>query len=82
LTALRGKGLLLGFSLNAAAIPAVEGKTVAQILAAKLMARGLLTVPAGPETLRILPPLNVTTDEIDEALAIIQQTTADITNGL
>ena len=46
------------------------------------MARGLLTVPAGPETLRILPPLNVTKDEIDDALAIIRLTTRDFTNEL
>ena len=37
-------------------------------------AAGLLTVPAGPETVRWLPPLNVTPAEIDQALAIMHAT--------
>jgi acetylornithine aminotransferase len=42
------------------------------------MEKGLLTVPAGPEALRILPPLTVTTEEIDDALEIIRSTVAEI----
>ncbi len=36
-----------------------------------LQAAGLLVVKAGGNSLRLLPPLNVTTDEIDEALTIL-----------
>jgi acetylornithine/succinyldiaminopimelate/putrescine aminotransferase len=32
----------------------------------------LLVPAAGPETIRLLPPLNVTEEEIDEALVIIR----------
>jgi 4-aminobutyrate aminotransferase-like enzyme len=32
-----------------------------------------LLVPAGPNTIRLLPPLNVTDAEIDEALAILHE---------
>jgi 4-aminobutyrate aminotransferase-like enzyme len=39
-----------------------------------LISKGLITVPAGPDTLRLLPPLNVTDGEIDEALAILKDT--------
>lgn len=74
ITALRGKGLLLGFVINPAAMPTIEGKTPAQVLCGELMKHGLLTVPAGPEALRILPPLTVSCEEIDEALAIIHST--------
>ena len=35
------------------------------------MEHGLLCPPAGPNTLRLLPPLNVTEAEVDEALAIL-----------
>jgi acetylornithine/N-succinyldiaminopimelate aminotransferase len=35
------------------------------------MERGLLVPPAGPNTFRLLPPLNVTDAEVNEALAII-----------
>ena len=34
----------------------------------KLMAAGLLAIPAGERVIRLLPPLNVTGTEIDEAL--------------
>ena len=38
------------------------------------MKNGLLTVPAGTDTLRWLPPLNVSDSEIDEALSILKNT--------
>ncbi len=70
-TEIRGKGLLLGIGLDPTMIPAPEGKTPALVVVHQLMERGLLVPPAGPNTFRILPPLNVTDAEIDEALAII-----------
>jgi len=69
----RGGGLLLGISLNPDLIPAPEGKTPALVVCTKLMELGLLAPPAGPTTFRLLPPLNVTGEEIDEALSIIRQ---------
>lgn len=74
LNGLRGMGLLLGFTLDASFIPAVEGKTPAQVIVAQLMEHGLLTVPAGPDVVRFLPPLTVSREEIDEALRILHQT--------
>ena len=38
------------------------------------MDNGLLTVAAGTETLRWLPPLNVTEAEVAEALEILKNT--------
>lgn len=73
LTEVRGLGLLLGIGLNPSLIPTAEGSTPALTLVKDLMAEGLLLVPAGPETLRLLPPLNVTDSEVDEALAIIHR---------
>lgn len=74
----RGLGLLLGIALDPASIPTTPGRTSAQVLMARLMDHGLLTVPAGPDTLRLLPPLNVADAEIDEALAILHATLAEI----
>jgi len=68
----RGSGLLLGVRLNPDLIPVPEGKTAALVVVTKLMEHGLLAPPAGPNTFRLLPPLNVTADEIDEALAIVK----------
>ena len=33
---------------------------------------GLLTVAAGPKVIRLLPPLTVSNEEIDEAVAILK----------
>ena len=70
---IKGKGLLLGLALDAK-------KLDAPTLCKALMKKGLLTVPAGPETLRLLPPLNVTPDEMDEAICIITDTLNTLTH--
>lgn len=74
ITEVRGHGLLLGVGLDPALIPTPEGKTPALVVVTRLMERGLLVPPAGPNTIRLLPPLNVTEAEIDEALAILKST--------
>lgn len=78
-TEVKGRGLLLGLSIRPNAITAPEGKTPAQTLVARFMDQGLLTVPAGPDVVRLLPPLNVTPAEIDEAFHLMGEalTTSD-----
>jgi acetylornithine/N-succinyldiaminopimelate aminotransferase len=71
---IRGKGLLLGIGLDPELVPTPEGKTAALVVVNELMQNGLLVPPAGPNTFRLLPPLNVTDAEIDEALSIIKRT--------
>lgn len=66
----RGWGLLLGAELGPA-----EPRTAAEIARAALDA-GLLVVPAGPRVVRFVPPLIVTTAEIDEALAVFAKVLA------
>ena len=80
ITGIRGKGLLLGFALNTEAFDVPEGSMPAGYLCKTLMDNGLLTVPAGPETLRWLPPLNVTDAEVDEALNIFKNTLDSLAN--
>jgi acetylornithine/succinyldiaminopimelate/putrescine aminotransferase len=72
-TEVRGKGLLLGIGLDASKIAVPEGKTAALVVVTQLMEHGLLVPPAGPSTFRLLPPLNVTDAEVDEALEKIRQ---------
>jgi len=73
-TEIRGLGLLFGIGLDPKRI-AVEGaETPALKVVKSLISKGLITVPAGPDTVRLLPPLNVTETEIDEALAILKDT--------
>jgi len=57
----RGQGLLIGAELS------VEAAS----LIAAARESGLLILMAGPNVLRFLPPLNVTAEEVDEALAIV-----------
>jgi len=73
-TEVRGLGLLLGVGLNIAEMQVPEGKLPAIHLSAELLRNGLLAPPAGPSTLRLLPPLNVTADEIARALEILRHT--------
>lgn len=72
LTDVRGIGLMVGVEL-------AEGAeaNVAIPFVKKLMAAGLLTIPAGDRVVRLLPPLNVTAAEVDEALEIIGSSLRD-----
>ncbi len=63
ISGVRGQGLLLGLVFVP---PNTE-------ISAKLMARGLLTVPAGDNVVRLLPPLIIGPAEIEEALAILEE---------
>jgi predicted acetylornithine/succinylornithine family transaminase len=61
---IRSIGLMIGIEL-------VGEPGVSLEMVKKLMAAGLLTIPAGDHVVRLLPPLNVTASEIDEAVGII-----------
>ena len=57
----RGRGLLLGARLDRPAGPVVDA----------CRERGLLVLSAGPEVLRLTPPLVVTAADVDQALAAV-----------
>jgi len=62
-THVRGLGLMVGIACN---------EQVANILP-HIHERGLLVLAAGPNVIRLLPPLTVTKEEIDEAVNILQE---------
>lgn len=64
---IRGLGLMIGMVC----------KIDAMRLNSKLLDAGLLLIPAGDNTLRWLPPLNVTKDEYEQGLAILTQVLND-----
>lgn len=72
ITEVRGVGLLLGIEIDASKFVVPEGKTAALVVVSELLEQGLLCPPAGPNTFRLLPPLNVSDGEVDEALATIR----------
>jgi predicted acetylornithine/succinylornithine family transaminase len=61
--AVRGRGLLLAAVLDRDAGDVVDA----------CRERGLLVLTAGSDVLRLLPPLVVTADEVDEALAVLRE---------
>ena len=74
---LRGVGLLLGFVLDVERMNGVDGflesgKTPSLFVVNRAREAGLLTVPAGEHVVRWLPPLNVSGEEVDEALALFE----------
>jgi acetylornithine/N-succinyldiaminopimelate aminotransferase len=68
---IRGKGLMIGLKL---------GVSNAE-MQAHLREQGLLTVTAGDNVLRILPPLIIGDAEIAEAMAILERVAAGWTSG-
>ena len=72
ITEVRGIGLLLGVAIDATKFAVPEGKLPAAFVCGKMLEAGLLVPPAGPDTIRLLPPLNVSDAEIDEALIIFK----------
>jgi len=75
----RGTGLLLGLEISDFAPTAGEKGTPAARLTQRLIKAGLLVVPAGEQTIRLLPPLNVTMAECEEAVQILRDVLADAT---
>ncbi|MEM0965610.1 MAG: aspartate aminotransferase family protein [Verrucomicrobiota bacterium] len=64
---IRGKGYLVGIALNEDHLPIV----------ARLRDEGLLTAPAGGQTVRFIPPLTASMEELDEAVGIFERVLKD-----
>jgi len=59
----RGRGLLIGIELKKRAQPYLEA----------LCERGILALPAGPNVLRLLPPLVITQEQLDQVIDVIAE---------
>lgn len=59
----RGKGLMIGIECNTEAAPFVT----------ELQKKGLLVLVAGPNVVRLLPPLTVTKEELETAASVIKE---------
>ncbi len=67
----RGKGLLLGLKC---VVPNTDLRNAA-------LAQGLLTITAGDNVLRLLPPLILSDDEIEKALSLLHAACAALAKG-
>ena len=73
----RGVGLMIGIELNE-----LPGEGVPSIRMTKaLMAEGLLVIPSGERTIRLLPPLTITEAEADQALGILSKVLSEALPG-
>jgi len=68
----RGEGLMIGLKCNAINMDVINAGYAAH----------LLTVPAADNVIRILPPLNITIEEIDEALKRLDQAAVTVEGNL
>jgi acetylornithine/N-succinyldiaminopimelate aminotransferase len=70
----RGLGMMLGIELapSIARLPGDSARTQAVRFAQLLHTAGVLTIPAGAQVLRLLPPLNLRRAEAEEGLNIIE----------
>ncbi len=64
-TEVRGRGLLQGVVL--------DGDALAAAVVQRARGLGLLLVTAGPDVVRLLPPLNVSMQDLDEAVSLLER---------
>nr|XP_061797939.1 acetylornithine aminotransferase-like [Nerophis lumbriciformis] len=72
ITGIRGKGLLLGIGIDASKFSLPQDQTPAAHLVSQNLQAGLILIPAGPDTIRLIPPLNITKADAQEALTIFK----------
>ena len=76
---IRGFGLMIGVELAAGITAfAKSDKPVSAQFVNALHAAGVMTVPAGPQVIRLLPALNLKKSEADEGLQIIERVVSSL----
>jgi acetylornithine aminotransferase len=68
ITEVRGKGLMLGLQLTQNPVPVITAARE----------RGLLIISAGTNTLRFVPPLVISAEEIEEGIQILEEAIASV----
>ncbi|HXF65119.1 MAG TPA: ornithine--oxo-acid transaminase [Burkholderiales bacterium] len=71
----RGRGLMIGLEIDPALMPA-------RALCERLLAHGVLTKETHGSVLRLTPPLTITQEQLEEALAAIRAALAEAASGI
>ncbi|HZW55923.1 MAG TPA: acetyl ornithine aminotransferase family protein [Nitrososphaerales archaeon] len=74
----RGKGLMIGIELVKDKESKAFGQREAQEIVTRTWKRGVLLITSGRSTLRIVPPLTITRELVDEALGVIEQSIREV----
>ncbi len=70
----RGRGLMIGMELVTDRASKAAAKELCDRIVDRAYYNGLLLLACGKSTVRFMPPLSVTRAEVDEAVAILEQT--------
>ena len=75
----RGAGLMIGVVLAENIAAFAESKRPASVqMVQRLHDAGLLTIPAGADVIRLIPDLNLTKENADEGLALIESAVKEL----
>ncbi|MDG6977486.1 MAG: acetyl ornithine aminotransferase family protein [Nitrososphaerota archaeon] len=77
----RGKGLFIGVEVVKSKKTKRRGIEEAQAVTAECFKRGLILITAGMNTLRVIPPLNVSREELDDGLDVIEKVLGQVNSG-
>ena len=67
----KGIGLMLGIELNDMLATNGDNTPLALRMTKELMREGMLVIPSGERTIRLLPPLNISKSDVDRAVSIL-----------
>ena len=68
----RGRGLMIGMEIVRDRKSREPAKALCEAVIRRAFANGLLLLPCGTSTIRFMPPLVVTREQVDEAIAILK----------
>ena len=74
----RGKGLMIGVEIVKDKKSRAFAPELAEEILSKSWKRGLLVITSGKSTLRIVPPLTITRELLDEALGVLEQSIKEV----
>ncbi len=77
----RGMGLFLGMEIVKDKKSKARGEAEAKAIMDYCFHHGLLVIMAGRNTLRVIPPLNITEEEMDEGLDILEEGVARVNSS-
>jgi 4-aminobutyrate aminotransferase len=77
----RGKGLFIGVEIVKSKKSKERGVRESQAITSACFKDGLILITAGRNTLRVVPPLNVAREELEEGLDVMEAAIAKVNSG-
>jgi 4-aminobutyrate aminotransferase len=77
----RGKGLMIGMELVKDRDSRAPASELCEAVIHRAFQNGLILLPCGTSTVRFMPPLLVTRDDVDEAMTLLEASLAEAEEG-